>query len=134
MKKSVEFHYKHEFSIRITDSYVAENSGDHDYAGQYKSEFVAQVFREYHARLMKCFGGLNAGWLCSELYSKELLSYPVYDMVLESPKNISKALLESAEAITASHDNAKLYSFLNILKEESVFIPLADNMINGKNE
>ena len=121
----VEFHYKQEItecSLKISDSYVTKNPKN------YKPEIVSDVLREYLAKLTRFFGGPNAKPLCSQLYSKKLLSATVYQMVLESPMYINQALLESAGLITG---NARLDDFLGIL-EEDAFAPIAEEIRNGE--
>ena len=112
-----------ECSLKISDSYVAKHPKN------YKPEIVSDVLREYLAKLTRFFGGPNAKPLCSQLYSKKLLSATVYQMVLESPMYINQALLESAAIIAGNA--ARFDDFLGIL-EEDAFAPIAEEIRNGE--
>ncbi len=115
---------------RVTLATTLDRSSSSSSDYKVTREAVAHVFRENHARLSDRFGGANASDLCQQLFSKSLLSVPVYKMVLESPRHITQAFLECGNAIY--DDPSKLNDFLNILEGEKIFVPIAETLRDGE--
>ena len=73
---------------------------------------AAEVIQENFPRLLE----IDAKWLGDHLYSKKLLSKPILKKIMESPDNLTSALLESSEFI--KYDGDTFNDFLSILHDE----------------
>ena len=80
---------------------------------------AAKVIQEAFPRLLQ----VDAKWLAANLFSKNLLSIPMFNKVNDSPENLSRALLEAHGRI--KKDGEKFNEVLLILADEPVHEDLA---------
>ena len=76
---------------------------------------AAEVIQENFPRLLE----IDAKWLANHLFSKKLLSQPILKKIMESPDNLTSALLESYEFIKS--DGETFNDFLSILCGELAY-------------
>ena len=81
-------------------------------------EIAADVIQENFTKLTE---RIEATWLVTNLFEKKLLSKPILNKVLtlNSPENLSLALLESANIIKLNGE--KFNDLLKILAKDSVY-------------
>ena len=83
---------------------------------------AAQVIKKHFSRLLE----VEPIWLANRLFSKDLLSQPNLKKIIDSPGNLSLALLESSEIIKS--DGEAFNDFLLILHDELAYRRLVTSL------
>ena len=97
----------------------------------WNSKAALKILRKNHAELCTHFRpGSIAESLCEKLFSSDILSLPLYQDVLDSPRNINKALLDAANLISGNFSVGidKFTEFLRILEKECP--PMAKSLLD----
>ena len=83
---------------------------------------AAEVIQENFPTLLE----IDAKWLANHLFSKKLLSQPIFRKVMDSSENLSLALLESSKFMKSNGE--KFNDFLLILHNELAYESLVTSL------
>ena len=124
-----QFHYRRlEEEVQYTRTAVHPVRHPFQIQSPVNGNIAAEVILENVSKLVET----DAKWLSNQLCSKILLSKPILRKVLESPENLSLALLESSTNI--KYDGEKFNDFLSIFIDEPAYKPIAIFLKNSYGE